>query len=303
MKEWVKSHVLRKTVEDLAESAKDESEKEQWLAIKTKMLEDKAVLYHELISCLNCHFGTEWGEPDAFFYNVFGSVLADLPEEVFMRLSQMKNLFFVYTPNSGGETKIIDLDHDITEQKLQIVLFPYDSDLLPSTVLRGRIIHELVRVYTGLVDIVEQEGRIDAIAMEWGFKQETKAVKEHPTKKRSEKEAGSPAEKEPIASRTHKSSLVLMKDEDGSAETVYELRRVVTAIGRRPGNDIVLDHQTVSRRHAEICFEDDGYAIYDVASTNGTRVNGRYIHKEQLSDGDRVKIGPFIFTFRAEMLL
>lgn len=142
-------------------------------------LEDKETFYHELVSCLNCHFARGLGYTEDFFYNVFGSVLADLPEEVFKRICSMKNLFFVYTPNPRAETKIFQLKNDITERTLQVVIFPYDSDFLPSMVLRGEIVRELVRVHRGLVDVVEQEQRIDAIAIEWGFREEVEALREY----------------------------------------------------------------------------------------------------------------------------
>lgn len=303
MKEWVKPYVLQRTAENFVESAEDESEKKQWMALKSKMLENKEILYHELISCLNCHFSKELGIPEEFFYTVFGSVLADLPERVFKRLCSMKNLFFVYTPNRRAETKIIELKNNITEQKLQVVVFPYDSDFLPSMVLRGEILHELVHVHTGLADIIEQEDQIESIAIEWGFEEEIKAVREYKKGREPEKRQHSfSTERRLVSSRTQESSMLIMKQKDMSDETVYEIKQAVTTIGRRSGNDIVLKHPTVSRRHAEIRFEDDGYILHDVASTNGTRVNGRYIHKEKLSDGDIIRIGQFTFTFTSKML-
>ena len=69
-------------------------------------------------------------------------------------------------------------------------------------------------------------------------------------------------------------------------------------IGRGPENNIVLEGDSVSRRHAH--FEQRGgtwYAIDD-GSTNGTYVNDEPIARELgLSNGDRVKVGPTIFKY------
>lgn len=50
----------------------------------------------------------------------------------------------------------------------------------------------------------------------------------------------------------------------------------------------------VSRRHAVIHREDDGYYITDLNSTNGTRINGRRILSNtpcRLSSGDIIRLG------------
>ena len=44
--------------------------------------------------------------------------------------------------------------------------------------------------------------------------------------------------------------------------------------GRLGSLEIVLDDSSVSRRHAEVRFGDDGWFVRDLESTNGTYVNG-----------------------------
>src|SRR5919199_444474 len=62
-----------------------------------------------------------------------------------------------------------------------------------------------------------------------------------------------------------------------------------TRIGRGAGNDIRLDHPTISRDHALIRRLDGGYVISDLGSTNGTFVNGQRVYAPRpLSGGDRV---------------
>jgi uncharacterized protein (TIGR02996 family) len=48
-------------------------------------------------------------------------------------------------------------------------------------------------------------------------------------------------------------------------------------IGRVPGNDLVLPHGSVSRRHARILVQGERFLLVDLRSTNGTYVNGRRI--------------------------
>ncbi len=69
-------------------------------------------------------------------------------------------------------------------------------------------------------------------------------------------------------------------------------------IGRGAENHIVLEGDSVSRRHAH--FEQRGGAWYcvDDGSTNGSYVNDEQIMREaRLGNGDRIKIGPTIFKF------
>ncbi len=69
-------------------------------------------------------------------------------------------------------------------------------------------------------------------------------------------------------------------------------------IGRGPENNIVLEGDSVSRRHAH--FEQRGptWFAVDDGSTNGTYVNDEPISRElALTNGDRVKVGPTIFKY------
>jgi Protein of unknown function (DUF3662)/FHA domain len=69
-------------------------------------------------------------------------------------------------------------------------------------------------------------------------------------------------------------------------------------IGRSRECEIVLDDAGASRRHAEIRPEPGGWALRDLASTNGVRVNGRAIHGTQLlRQGDLVEIGSTEIVF------
>ncbi len=63
-------------------------------------------------------------------------------------------------------------------------------------------------------------------------------------------------------------------------------------IGRVAGNDIHLPSSQLSRRHARVFLEGRDWMVVDLASSNGTRLNGRTITGPQvLKDGDRIGLG------------
>jgi len=73
-------------------------------------------------------------------------------------------------------------------------------------------------------------------------------------------------------------------------------------IGRSRECDIVLADANVSRRHAEIRPIGGGWAVTDLGSTNGVRVNGVAVGGagHQIQAGDRIDIGTVPTTFEAE---
>jgi hypothetical protein len=72
----------------------------------------------------------------------------------------------------------------------------------------------------------------------------------------------------------------------------------VTTIGRTAENDIVLAEVGVSRVHAHIVEGDGRYYLEDLASANGTLLNGVPIAgRRELSTGDSVAVGPVVLAF------
>jgi hypothetical protein len=71
-------------------------------------------------------------------------------------------------------------------------------------------------------------------------------------------------------------------------------------IGRARECDLVLDDPNVSRRHAELRREDGGWAVHDLGSTNGIKVNGRRSRGARLQPGDEIALGLSRFTFEQE---
>ncbi|MCC6954548.1 MAG: FHA domain-containing protein, partial [Deltaproteobacteria bacterium] len=77
-------------------------------------------------------------------------------------------------------------------------------------------------------------------------------------------------------------------------EPLINLESGNATLGREPENSIVIDSAKVSRRHA--CFVDAGsqWLFCDLASTNGSWLNGVQVHPDHLRllrDADIVQVG------------
>ncbi len=62
-------------------------------------------------------------------------------------------------------------------------------------------------------------------------------------------------------------------------------------VGRHPGCDVVVGDPSVSRRHAQLTFRDGVWVLRDLASTNGTTVNGARVGRTALHAGDVIRLG------------
>ncbi|AKU89637.1 GGDEF domain-containing protein [Vulgatibacter incomptus] len=74
----------------------------------------------------------------------------------------------------------------------------------------------------------------------------------------------------------------------------------VLGIGRDPANRVVVEQESVSRRHCEIRVRDGQAFLQDLGSTNGTYLNDSEIHpprEELLRSGDLLKVGGTIFKY------
>ena len=69
-------------------------------------------------------------------------------------------------------------------------------------------------------------------------------------------------------------------------------------LGRSRDCDVVLDDPNVSRHHAELRREGDGWVVADLGSTNGIKVNGRRVGQVALSDRDQITLGRSTLTFQ-----
>ncbi|NND96405.1 MAG: FHA domain-containing protein [Pirellulaceae bacterium] len=85
----------------------------------------------------------------------------------------------------------------------------------------------------------------------------------------------------------------------------FQLAGPIQRIGRDAASDIQLFDTEASRSHAEIRFSDgNSCELVDLASSNGTRINGTRVKRQTLVSGDRIEIGQtlLIFTGAAQPL-
>ena len=82
---------------------------------------------------------------------------------------------------------------------------------------------------------------------------------------------------------------------------VFELAKDVVTLGRDVNNDLVINDAEVSRNHGRLTSQSGGYLIEDLASTNGTFVNGQRLTPGKpaiIVSGDKVGLGMVSLTFK-----
>lgn len=73
----------------------------------------------------------------------------------------------------------------------------------------------------------------------------------------------------------------------------------LVTLGRLPECTIAFDDPNVSREHATIRPDGNGFILQDNGSTNQTLVNGRPVVSHRLADGDRIELGSVLIEFRS----
>lgn len=85
---------------------------------------------------------------------------------------------------------------------------------------------------------------------------------------------------------------LIVRASPGRGDTIVELGRPRTTIGRSARNDLCVEDPFASRLHAEIRRRGDSFWVTDLGSANGTLLNGaRLTVPVQLQDHDLVRIG------------
>jgi pSer/pThr/pTyr-binding forkhead associated (FHA) protein/tetratricopeptide (TPR) repeat protein len=77
----------------------------------------------------------------------------------------------------------------------------------------------------------------------------------------------------------------------------FYLMRTEVKFGRTDENDVVMDHQSVSRQHARFVLDQGQWKVIDNKSANGVRVNGDEYAVSNVNPGDTLELGHLKFRF------
>ncbi|MDQ7035080.1 MAG: FHA domain-containing protein [Anaerolineae bacterium] len=85
---------------------------------------------------------------------------------------------------------------------------------------------------------------------------------------------------------------IIIKQASLPQPEIYLLDRTTLSMGRDVNNEIVLQEPEVSRHHMRLIYTENGYAVEDLNTVNGTWVNDRRLTKQRiLSINDMVRVG------------
>jgi hypothetical protein len=89
---------------------------------------------------------------------------------------------------------------------------------------------------------------------------------------------------------THSDPRIVVTTE-GKTVAEYAISRSETIIGRDSSADIVIDDACVSKHHAMLKLDETAVVLFDLNSTNGTRVNSMEVTQSLLQNDDIIVVG------------
>ncbi len=106
-----------------------------------------------------------------------------------------------------------------------------------------------------------------------------------------------PSVKDPKENKEeYKPYAYLISQDDASKR--YPITRTIWRIGRGKDNELSINDNSISRKHAEIHRDNDGtFNIRDMNSMNGLYINNNKVGKASLQEGDVIEIGDIFLTF------
>jgi len=99
----------------------------------------------------------------------------------------------------------------------------------------------------------------------------------------------------PLDPESGAAEFVVKRGEKAGSRFIVDAALVT--IGRHPDSRIFLDDVTVSRRHAEVRYDEGHYRVTDVGSLNGTYLNRERVEEARLTSGDELQVGKFKLVF------
>ena len=79
--------------------------------------------------------------------------------------------------------------------------------------------------------------------------------------------------------------------------TRFQLEESLHTVGRTQDNSVRLHDTEISRTHAELIRKGDVYILRDLASSNGTFVNGQPVVEQELVSGDQLQFGRSLILY------
>jgi pSer/pThr/pTyr-binding forkhead associated (FHA) protein len=84
----------------------------------------------------------------------------------------------------------------------------------------------------------------------------------------------------------------ILRADEGDEALTFRLRPgSIKTVGRATRADFIVDAPLVSRLHCRLESDADELEVIDLASTNGTFVNGKRVKRAHLQAGDRLRVG------------
>lgn len=155
-----------------------------------------------------------------------------------------------------------------------------------------RAMHEMETKH--IQDVASIENRLEQTRKDAEAREQERIQKEDEIRRKAQEQA----EQERLQQLMQAKNLYpRLKCTVGEVTFSQEIVSPVTRIGREANNDVVLNHSTVSRYHAEIVFNGSCFEIVDKESTNKVIVNGRFVERVALKSGDIIGLGQALVTF------
>jgi pSer/pThr/pTyr-binding forkhead associated (FHA) protein len=114
----------------------------------------------------------------------------------------------------------------------------------------------------------------------------------------SEHEQAEPAAPEAPSEPQPPPRLVMLTPPAPGAE--FALSKEKVRLGRAEDLDVWVNHRSISREHAEVVRDGEGFKIVDLGSANGVRVNGEDATERTLEPGDMLELGQVRFRYVGE---
>jgi pSer/pThr/pTyr-binding forkhead associated (FHA) protein len=100
-----------------------------------------------------------------------------------------------------------------------------------------------------------------------------------------------------VDKKTRPALLRLVKGPGSPKDYALDLDEVI--VGRSQDAHIIIESESVSRRHVAFERTNAGHLCRDLGSSNGLLVNAAQVQSAELKDGDSVQIGDALFMYRA----